>query len=127
MVYGSLIGVGGHNQIDRFVDTVANDRTVFKIGTDFVDVRSRFFWVILIQTTLDEIHMMPQVMPVNGCLLLESWEISFCACVAAVVSRIFSRSALFFSLENLRERTDRIKKDTTRKLSIKSITTAPPV
>ena len=38
VVYGSLIGVGGYNQIDRFVDTVANDRTVFKIGTDFVDV-----------------------------------------------------------------------------------------
>ena len=72
MVYGSLIGVGGHNQIDRFVDTVANDRTVFKIGTDFVDVGSRFFRVILIQSSLDEMHMVSQVMPVNGCLLLGS-------------------------------------------------------
>lgn len=37
------------------------------------------------------------------CWEAESWAISFCACVAAVVSRIFSRSALFFHLKFKRE------------------------
>lgn len=112
MVYGSLIGVGGHNQIDRFVDTVANDRTVFKIGTDFVDVGSRFFWVILIQTTLDEIHMVSQVMPVNGCLLLGSGKLGnffLCLCGSRSKQNIFP-FCFIFSLENLSERTDRIKR-----------------
>jgi hypothetical protein len=71
---------------------------VFKIGADFVDVGSRFFWVILIQTTLDEIHMVSQVMPVNGCLLLGSGKLDVPVCASLSVLSNPSRGSELSSL-----------------------------
>lgn len=67
-------------------------------------------------------------MPVNGCLLLGSGKLGnffLCLCGSRSKQNIFP-FCFIFSLENLSERTDRIK-EYDKKLSIKSITTAPPV